>query len=88
MEPLHSDPNCCVCSRGIGEAVLCYAGNVSLESGFCMTYDSTDNTTYLAECPYSEDISITYHNLPRNRSELNQGMCHPLKRRGRVVRQV
>ena len=84
MEPLHSDPNCCVCSRGIGEAVLCYAGNVSLESGFCMTYDSTDNTTYLAECPYSEDISITYHNLPRNRSELNQGMCHPLKRRGRV----
>ena len=85
--PSHSDCKSCSCKVTVGEAVKCNGQNVSVLSGYCMTFDPTDNSTYLALCPYGRDVSkyfASYRPLPQDQSQLNSHMCSPFLRHGQI----
>ena len=82
--PVSSDPECCKCGSLNEGGVQCDHNNISILSGHCMTYDSAENTTYIARCPYGLNISQQYLPLPHQISRLNSTMCGPLLREGRV----
>ena len=82
--PVSSDSECCKCGSRDEGGVQCDHNNVSILSGHCMTYDSAENTTYIARCPYGLNISQWYRPLPHKISRLNSTMCDPLLREGRV----
>ena len=70
-------------------AARCFDNKAYLLTGFCATLDTDTETLSLAECPY-HGFTITkygqhwYTHLPDNVSELNDYMCGPLNRKGRV----
>ena len=61
-----------------------------LHFGFCMTYNSTNETTEYGPCPYVGDYNTTpvdnvfYIQLPSNASSLNEVMCGRLNREGEL----
>ena len=65
-----------------------------LRAGFCATYDKHTRLVTFTECPYfqpnsdyaifKDDCNTWHTQLPRNISELNDYMCGPLNRKGRV----
>ena len=80
----------CSC-RNSFPAVKCRSGSdfPLLELGFCMTYNSENESTEYGPCPYIADYNTTisfgyvfYIQLPNNVSLLNEFMCGPLNREG------
>ena len=74
--------------RRLTGAVYCTDYGTQLQFGYCMTYEE-DNGTFLAQCPYFAFLvfNITkseYIQLPDHISQLNNSMCDPLNRKGRV----
>ena len=71
-------------------------GNGHLRAGYCSTYDNDTGITSLAACPYfisdafelqsdfEEHDNIWYVQLPQNICALNNFMCEPLNRKGRL----
>ena len=77
----------CKCGDSVGGQVQCDKDtlNVSLLMGDCMTYDSEDDMTYLAACPFQlQEKYDIYSPLPRNVSKLNDFVCSQYNRRGIV----
>jgi len=73
----------CSC-QGLDEVIKCGLDFPLLHLGFCMTYNSTTETTAFGPCPYIAQY-ITFVNciqLPENVSLLNEFMCWPLNREG------
>ena len=77
------------CDTGSGYVVKCISNVSFLHLGYCMTYNSTTDTTEHGPCPYiAHHNNITtvdyvwYIQLPRNVSILNEFMCAPLNREG------
>ena len=77
----------CACGSTLGDIVRCDLQNVSIRSGYCMTYDSAKNATYAASCPYGLKDAEMYRPLPCLTSDLTSAMCDPLFRQGRVCGQ-
>ena len=80
-------------SPGWHDTILnCFNNEMHLRVGFCATYDEDSNTTFIVLCPYfrpdvfhvMEYESAHYITLPENVSEINDYMCRPLNRKGRV----
>ena len=80
------------CSR---ESVICCGAEVTfLHLGYCMTYNSTNDTIEHGLCPYIGHYNTTngvfymphvfYIQLPVNVSLLNDFMCGPLNREGEL----
>ena len=69
-------------------------GNGHLRAGYCATYDKDTGITSLAACPYflsevfevlqDEHRYVWYIQLPQNICALNDFMCEPLNRKGRL----
>ena len=79
--------NCCNLGRTINSVVRWDSGNLSVLSGYCMTYDSLSSAVHLARCPYGRNIVNmfrVYHHLPPNKSSLNSAMCDRFHRRGNL----
>ena len=71
--------------------VKCTEKGIELRVGFCMTYDELEKTVYIVPCVerLSGNFSTTgngrYIELPvQNASELNDYMCGPMNRKGRL----
>ena len=78
----------CSCRR-VGSQVFCRSDFPLLHLGFCMTYNSANETTEYGPCPYIAQYNSTatfsdvwYLQLPSNASLLNEFMCGPLNREG------
>ena len=78
----------CSCSNEVG-VIECGSDFPLLHFGFCMTYNSSSETTECGPCPYvGHYLNITfveiifYLQLPSNVSSLNEFMCGPLNREG------
>ena len=87
--PAANDCHDCLCGNSLDGVVKCDPRtlNVSIEIGYCMTYDGSRNATYVAKCSYGSSLgsdSEKYHVLPENISELNRAMCSPRHQRGRT----
>ena len=88
----YSDKGTCKCLAFYG--ATCFDNKAYLSAGFCATFDtSTDSDSdilSLGECPSYYGFTFTKHNrlwyvqLPDNVSELNDYMCGPLNRKGRL----
>ena len=71
-------------------AAECYNNTAYLSAGYCATIDTDTEVVSLGECPYhgftisSRDGYYWYTPLPENVSELNDYMCEPLNRKGRL----
>ena len=84
-----NDSRHCYCGDSLDGTVRCSGTthNVSIKLQYCMTRDSTNQVTYVAECPYDNKrkaYKSQYISLPQNVSELNSAMCAPFNRQGRV----
>ena len=80
----------CSCSNAVG-VIKCGSEYPLLHFGFCMTYNSSSETTECGPCPFiAHYINITfvenifYIQLPSNVSLLNEFMCGPLNREGEL----
>ena len=70
----------------------CFDNRAYLMAGFCATYDEDTRIVSLTPCPYfqTNDFILSkrdiawYIQLPENVSTLNDYMCGPLNRKGRV----
>ena len=70
----------------------CSNNETHLRVGFCATYDQDSQIAFIALCPYfrpdvfhvTEYRGAHYIPLPENISEINDYMCRPLNRKGRV----
>ena len=80
-------------SRGFHNNILrCFDNETHLRVGFCATHDQDSDTASVALCPYfrPDVFHVTkykgahYLTLPENVSEINDYMCKPLNRKGRV----
>ena len=81
----------CVCSNTLKEVVKCDedAQESSLAVGYCMTHDNSSGSTVVGRCPYT--VYSVYHNvgdayfpLPPNVSKLNDKICGPMNRTGKL----
>ena len=79
----------CSC-HGSHLEVRCGSDFPLLHFGFCMTYNSTSETTGYGPCPYIAHYNtalvgnVFYIKLPSNVSLLNEFMCGPLNREGEL----
>ena len=76
---------CCECGALLSGVIKCDSDNfnVSILSGYCMTYDSIENKTYLTICPYGSNVSQyleKYYDLPKDETQLTSAMCDPFQR--------
>ena len=88
----YSNEDTCKCLAFYG--ARCFDNKAYLSAGFCATFDTnTDSDSYilsLGECPSYYGFTFTkqgrywYIQLPDNVSELNDYMCGPLNRKGRL----
>ena len=67
----------------------CWQGTPTLKEGSCATYDAERKLVSSPNCPYFhpngyELATPGYIQLPRNLSQLNDYMCGPLNRKGRL----
>ena len=71
-------------------AVKCGSDIPLLHLGFCMTYNSSTGATKYGSCPYIGHYNtvsvddVFYIQMPSNVSLLNEFMCGPLNREGRL----
>lgn len=83
----NENTDCCECGAMLSRVIKCNSDNfnVSILSGYCMTYDSIDNMTYLTLCPYGSDVSDNkYRDLPKVEAQLTSAMCDPFRRYGQA----
>ena len=90
----YSDEGTCKCLAFYG--ARCFDNKAYLSAGFCATFDtsmdSDSDILSLGECPSYYGFPFTKHGdgphwyiqLPDNVSELNDYMCGPLNRKGRL----
>ena len=76
----------CSCQSSFTE-VMCGVEFPLLHFGFCMTYNSTTESTEYGPCPYvthynASSLNDIFVKLPDNVSLLNEFMCGPLNREG------
>ena len=93
----YSDEGTCKCLLFAYYAARCFDNKAYLSAGFCATFDTnTDSGSdilSLGECPSYYGFTFTkqgrywYIQLPDNVSELNDYMCGPLNRKGRLCNQ-
>ena len=92
---LNPTTNLCECSTSSSfgnndnNIVRCTEQGIELRVGYCMTYEKQERTIYIAACAFSGNYSTTgnhrYIELPvKNASELNDYMCGPMNRKGRL----
>ena len=87
--PDNSSSTGCSCPKS-GAGVKCGKNSSLLQFGYCMTYDSATETTEYGPCPYIRHFNNTavaqmfYVQLPENVSLLNEFMCGPLNREGKL----
>ena len=79
----------CKCGSTLGGIVKCDPEtlNISVQVGYCITYDPVKNETYAAQCPYdfnSYSKTEKYTPIPHSPFELNSAMCGSLNRQGRA----
>ena len=80
----------CYNSPSTNDIVKCTEQGIRLRVGYCMTYEELERTIYIAFCPFSDGNFSTsgngqYVELPvKNASELNDYMCEPMNRKGRL----
>ena len=86
--PDNSSHTGCSCQSYFTQ-VKCGSDFPLLHLGFCMTYNSSTETTEFGPCPYIAHYNTTisvdhvfYIRLPSNASSLNEFMCGPLNREG------
>ena len=80
------------CPRWNDTCLNCFNDKMHLKVGFCITHDQDSNMASVVLCPYFQpDVfhvikygSTHYIPLPENILELNDYMCRPLNRKGRV----
>ena len=77
----------CVCNKHLKSIIKCdqQSENVSIQLGDCMTYNATNGSVIVGQCPYLYHPNITDHvhvKLPHNVSELDNAMCGPFNREG------
>ena len=92
----HTSKQCeCHVDPSMKRIVRCNKEEVWLRVGYCMTSEETadgQTTLYIATCFYFQGNPDAYRItgggnyiiLPRNSSELNNYMCGPIRRKGRV----
>ena len=90
----HFDVRKKICRHNIYYAALFYNNHTYLTEGYCSTYNESTQIVSFAPCPYfqSDDFDVQfkltgrawYIKLPVNVSILNNYMCGPLNRQGRV----
>lgn len=82
-----------MCSHDIYYATDFFDNSTFLRVGYCTTYDEASGIVSFSPCPYFQPTgyvvhgtkkSIWYIKLPNNISVLNNYMCGPMHRRGRV----
>lgn len=87
------DPDKQMCSHDIYYAVQFFDNQTHLRVGYCATYDEALELVSLSPCPYFQSDGFTvqktksniwYIELPNNISKLNDYMCEPLNRKGKV----
>ena len=85
--------NSCECytNPSINDIVKCTElQRIELRVGYCMTYDEPERTIYIGSCAFNGGNFSTTGNgrfieLPvKNASELNDNMCGPMNRKGRL----
>ena len=86
----HSNSCLCYNNPNTHSIVRCSEERVELLLGYCMTVDEA-GVTYVGSCPnnypvidYENTTDAVYLVLPHNVSALNEYMCGPLNREGRV----
>ena len=78
------------CIEGLPDrAVKCHQHQwkSSLLIGYCMTYDSNASEVYVGECPYElrlKPLQNWHFDLPCNLSAVNDSICAPLNRTGKL----
>ena len=86
-------PHYCRSPPGWYDAILnCFNNKTHLRVGFCATYDQESDIASIALCPYfqpdifhvTEHRGAHYITLPENVSDINDFMCRPMNRKGRV----
>ena len=90
--PVVNSPGRCKCGSTLGGIVKCDPEtlNISVQVGYCITYDPVENKTYAAQCPYdfnSYSKTEKYTPIPHSPIELNLAMCGSLNRQGRACRE-
>ena len=87
----------CSCGNAYANgAIVCGSDSPLLHFGFCMTYNSANETTEYGPCPFiarynsntASFSDVWYLQLPSNASLLNEFMCGPLNREVHCVRSV
>lgn len=82
-----------ICDHDIYYAVDFFEDFTYLRVGYCVTYDEDDGVVSFSPCPYfqsGDDVvlaaknNIWYIKLPNNISAINEYICGPLRRKGRV----
>ena len=82
-----------ICDHDVYYAIDYFEEFTYLRVGYCVTYDENIGVVSFAPCPYfhsGDDVilaaknNIWYIKLPNNISALNEYMCGPLHRKGRV----
>ena len=82
-----------MCNHDIYYAVQFFDNRTHLRVGYCATYDEALELVSFSPCPYFQPDGFTvqktknniwYIELPNNVSKLNDYMCGPLNRKGRV----
>ena len=90
----HFDAENKVCKDKLYFAALFYDNLTYLRDGYCSTYNESTRIVSFTLCPYFQsksfrmywvkEVSAWFVQLPVNVSILNNYMCEPLNRRGRV----
>ena len=79
--------------KSIKDIIRCHHNRGYVRVGFCATYDNSSGLISVAVCPFfkSDCFNVTrfnkhghYVRLPDNISELNDYLCRPMNRKGRV----
>ena len=86
-------PHHCRSRSGWYDTILnCFNNKTHLRVGFCATYDQKSDIASIVLCPYFKPdvFHVTKHKgahyitLPENASDINDFMCRPMNRKGRV----
>ena len=80
------------CNHDIYSAMSIFDGDTYIRTGYCVTYNNGSGIVSFTPCPYFlsdrfrgiEKYHVWYIQLPDNISMLNDFMCGPLNRQGRV----
>ena len=85
-------PHHCRSPGWYDNVLICINDKAHLRVGFCATYDKKSDIASIALCPYFQPdvFHVIEHNgahyitLPDNSSDINDFMCRPMNRKGKV----